>query len=218
MAKNKFERWCESFGLEYLRRLAENGLTDEEMAIHCALELSTFRKWKKRYPQFSAAIELGQSGSDFAVVQSLYKKATGYTVSVNKTHKLKKTEYDPETGKKLCEYEELVTIPDEDYIEPDLRAEIFWLCNRQPGRWNEKGKSAGGAEETGGVVIIPNADTLDESDGFCESPEKSTCGREPFGEESHKNGGTSPREYHEKMTCGTSSQKRHETSLGNTIK
>lgn len=162
---SKYDKWRESFGLEYIRRLAEDGLTDEEIAVRSAIELSLFRRWKKKYPEFAAAIELGRSGSDYAVVEALYKKAVGYNVSLNKTYKLKRVDYDPGTGKKLREYEELATGVDENYIPGDLRAETFWLKNRQPERWGEKpDKYLSDEGESGGVVELPEADMIDGDD------------------------------------------------------
>ncbi|MBE6583636.1 MAG: hypothetical protein E7649_01455 [Ruminococcaceae bacterium] len=163
MAISKFERWKEQYGLEYVRRLAEEGLCEEDIAARCGITLSTFRIWKILYPEFYAAIELGRSGADYAVIQSLYKKATGYSVTLNKTVKLKRVDYDPQTGKKLREYEELATAVDESHIPPDLRAGIFWLKNRQPDRWQDKQEREGeqANESMGGVVEIPSADMID---------------------------------------------------------
>ena len=64
MARSKFEIWKERFGLEYVRRLAEDGLPEEEIAIRSALTPSTFRRWKRQYPELLAALELGRSGAD----------------------------------------------------------------------------------------------------------------------------------------------------------
>ena len=162
MAQTKFELWRERYGLEYVRRLAEDGLCDEDIAARSALTLSTYRRWKKLYPEFCAAIELGRCGSDYEVIRSLYKKATGYSVKLNKTVKLKRVDYDPDTGKKIREYEELATAVDESYVPPDLRAEEFWLKNRQGERWRERSEQEQEAtEQKGGIVVIPNADMID---------------------------------------------------------
>ncbi len=158
---DRFKSFCEDIGLEEVRRLAEDGHSDEEIAICTSIEPSVFKKWKKKHPELAAAIELGRSGSDLEVVRSLYKKAVGYSVSVNKTHKLKRIDYDPDTGKKLREYEELAVGVDESYVPPDLRAEIFWLKNRQGERWCERAEREGALKESlGGVVEIPEADML----------------------------------------------------------
>ncbi len=159
---DRFKRFCEDVGLEHIRRLAEDGCGDDEIAIRSGVEPTVFRRWKHKHPELSAAVELGRSGSDFEVVRSLYKKAVGYSVSVNKTHKLKRIDYDPDTGKKLREYEELATGVDESYVPPDLRAEIFWLKNRQGERWSEKLERDSGKDGVYGVVEIPRADMLGE--------------------------------------------------------
>ncbi len=159
VAGNRFELWCEQYGLEYIRRLAEDGLTNGELAAATGLKPSDIKRWRKRYPKFRDAIDIGRREADFSVVEAVYKKAVGYNVETEKAHKLKHVEYDPETGKKLREYEELKMATDVDYVAPDLRAGIFWLKNRQPEHWSEKGSSAEMTE--GGVVVIPNADRID---------------------------------------------------------
>ena len=106
------------------------------------------------------------------VIEAVYKRATGYNVSTKKTHKLKRVDFDPVTGKKLREYEELAVADDEDYVPPDLRASIFWLKNRQPERWSEKVMGAEISE--GGIVEIPQADAID--------PTPLREGEEPYAE------------------------------------
>ena len=157
-----YRRWCEKYGFEILRRLAEEGLSDEEIAARCELSLEVFQRWKKKYSKFCDAIEIGRQEADFSVVEALYKKATGYSVKTNKTHKLKFIDYDPATGKKVKEYESLAIGVDESYVPPDLKAEIFWLKNRQPCRWKEKeGREVEGEDGEVGIVEIPSADTID---------------------------------------------------------
>ncbi len=159
MAADKFSAWCTKYGLETIRKLAEDGLSDTELAAAVGLTLEELERWRKRLPKFREAIELGRREADFDVIEAVYKKATGYNVSTTKTHKLKHIDYDPTTGKKLREYEELAEGTDIDYVAPDLRAGIFWLKNRQPERWSERGAAYESLE--GGVVELPNADTID---------------------------------------------------------
>ena len=166
MAKSKYESWLEVFGLEYIRRLAEEGLSDEEIAIRSSLDLKIFRRYKRQYPEFAEAIAIGRASADYEVVRSLYKKATGYNVSLNKTYKLKRVDYDPDTGKKLREYEELATGVEETHVPADLRAETFWLKNRQSDRWSDRPERTGydGESDAGGVIELPEADMIDEED------------------------------------------------------
>ncbi len=162
MASTKFETWCERYGLEHVRRLSEDGLTDPEIAAATGITPTLLTRWKKKHLRLRDAMEIGRHEADLSVVEAVYKKAVGYNVETEKAHKLKHVEYDPDTGKKLREYEELKMATDVDHVAPDLRAGIFWLKNRQPERWSEKGGAVDASE--GGVVEIPNADMIDGSE------------------------------------------------------
>lgn len=166
VANNNYSKWKECFGLESIRRLAEDGYSDEEIGLRSGIGVSLLRRWKKQHPEFAAAIELGRSSADYAVVEALYKKAVGYNVALSKTYKLKRVDYDPETGKKLREYEELATGIDESFVPGDLKAETFWLKNRQPERWSDKPDRSiyDSEEDSVGIVEIPEADTIDPDD------------------------------------------------------
>lgn len=172
MRRTKFETWRLEYGLEFIRRLAEDGYSDEEIAERANLDPTEFKVWSHRHKKLRDALELGRKEADFSVVEAVYKRATGYNVSTKKTHKLKRVDFDPVTGKKLREYEELAVADDEDYVPPDLRASIFWLKNRQPERWSEKVMGAEISE--GGIVEIPQADAID--------PTPLREGEEPYAE------------------------------------
>ena len=74
--------------------------------------------------------------TDRQVEDALLKKASGYTVDVTKTYKLRRVEY--EDGKKTCEFEELAQGVEQVHVPADLSAQIFWLKNRMPGQWQDK--------------------------------------------------------------------------------
>ena len=92
------------------------------------------------------------------IEKALFKKAKGQKAKLKKVYKLKKVEYDAETGKKISEKEELATGINEVFVPPDTTAQIFWLKNRSPRRWREKPES--GAEP--GEIVIP--DTVEEEE------------------------------------------------------
>ena len=158
-----YDEWLSGFGLERLRLLAEEGCSEEIIAERSGITLQTFRKWKKQHPEICDALSLGRRDADFRVISALYKKATGFNVELKKTYKLKRVEFDPDTGKKLCEYEELATGIDETYVPADLSAEKFWLENRQGERWcRVMGEGDGDSEH--GVLVMPEADMIDEAE------------------------------------------------------
>lgn len=163
MAEAKYRLWIERYGFEHLRRLSEICDDECELAMRCGITLSLFRKWKKKYPEFADAINLGRAESDYAVIKALHKKATGFNVGVKKNYKLKRIDFDPDTGKKIREYEELATGVEETYVPADLNAEKFWLKNRQSDSWLEQGDRLSQEEADGGIVEIPRADMIDPS-------------------------------------------------------
>lgn len=87
------------------------------------------------------AVSTPQEQADAArskrVEDAIYRRARGYKVSVRKTYKVKRVEYDPDTGKKTCEREELQAGTDEVVVPADVRACAYWLVNRAPERWQE---------------------------------------------------------------------------------
>ena len=159
MKTDKFEKWMDKYGEEYLRRLAQEGFSDREIAEKSGISLGTFTRWKNTHEKFLSALRLGRQGADYAVIEAMYKKAVGYTVSVSKTYKLKRTEYDPDTGKKIREYEELAVGADESHIPADVRAGSFWLKNRQPDMWSDRHGMPPGEPEAE-IVDIPEADLI----------------------------------------------------------
>ncbi len=138
MAQGKYAKWLEEDNLTLLAGWARDGLTDEQIADNIGVGTSTLYEWKSKYPEISEALKKGKEIVDREVENALLKKAKGYTVELKKTFKVKRVEYDPDTGKKLCEREELVTGYDEAHIPADTTAQIFWLKNRRPDVWREK--------------------------------------------------------------------------------
>lgn len=160
MRKTKYDTFIEECGVEYLRRMAEEGYSDAQIAKDIGISMATFKKWKSAHKEISDALNLGRFGSDYAVIDALYKKACGYSVTVNKTYKLKRVDYDPDTGKKVREYEELCVGADENYIPADVRATSFWLKNRQPSRWSDKPDTS--LYDLPSQVEMPEANKIDE--------------------------------------------------------
>ncbi|MBE6559451.1 MAG: hypothetical protein E7661_10675 [Ruminococcaceae bacterium] len=95
------------------------------------------------------------------VEDAICRRAKGYKVALKKTYKVKRVDYDPDTGKKTCEREELVVGVDEVHVPADLRAGTYWLNNRNPERWSEHPDSGDGGEPVG-FVEIPAVEALDE--------------------------------------------------------
>lgn len=116
-----------SFKQEYIQ-LAENyallGATDAEIAEFFSVSEQTLNSWKKKFPQFLESLKKGKAVADSNVASKLHNRAIGYDCKATK----------------IVTYEGKVT-DQVEYVEhypPDTTAAIFWLKNRQPGKWRDK--------------------------------------------------------------------------------
>ena len=136
--KGKYQDWQTEDGLLKIEAWARDGLTKEQIAHNIGCSLSTLKDWCNKYPTISAAISRGREVTDIIVENSLFKSANGYTVQLKKTFKLKKINYNEETGRKISEEEYLKEGVEEVHIPANVQAQQFWLKNRKPEVWREK--------------------------------------------------------------------------------
>lgn len=157
MAKPKWTKWIEEENLELIRGWARAGLSDEQIAHNMGIARSTLSDWKNKVPDISDAIKKNKEISDAYVENSMFKKACGYVATIKKPLKKKTVEYDPKTGKKIKEVEEIVYVDEQVVIPADTTAQIFWLKNRRPEEWSDRRRDTVEIEsnESGVVVIAP---------------------------------------------------------------
>lgn len=143
MPVNKIRRWLEPEQLALLELWAREGFGEERIAGEAGVSLKTLRQWRRRHPEIAAALEKGE-GSEARVEGSLLRRAVGYRYN-EVTRELKK---DAETGESRLTVTKIV----EKEVQPDTTALMFWLKNRKPELWRDKG----GAPENAaaGVRII----------------------------------------------------------------
>lgn len=108
-----------------VRKLALLGLTDEEMAAFFGIHVRTFHRWKDEYPAFCHSLNEGKTIADANVAESLYKRATGEFVVVEKMHVNK------QTG-------EASTVKLTQYVPGEAGAAMNWLKNRRRQDWQDK--------------------------------------------------------------------------------
>lgn len=152
MAKSKVEYWLTLDGLTLLSGWARDGLTDEQIASKCSVSRSTLSEWKKKYSDISDTLKKNKEIVDYEVENALLKKCFGYNQKVLKNIKIKRIDYDCETGRKLSETEEIKEVYDEVHVPADTLAELAWLKNRKPDKWRDKPLEPVNDEE--GVVIV----------------------------------------------------------------
>ena len=93
------------------------------------------------------------------VEDALYRRACGYKVKLKKSFKVKVVEFDPDTGKKVAEREDLKDGFEEVHIPADVRVCAYYLNNRDPSRWREHPKEES-EDSLCGVVEYPELEEL----------------------------------------------------------
>lgn len=127
---------------EQARKLCLLGYTDKQLADFFGVNERTINRWKSDYPEFCQSIKKGKEFADGEVVESLYKRATGFEYNEVELKTDDKTKSKRVT-KKL--------------VAPDPTSAIFWLKNRQPKLWRDKQAIEQEQQEPTPVTIVVNA-------------------------------------------------------------
>ena len=105
------------------KMLAKLGATNAEMAQALGISATRISDWCKKNAVFSVAVKEGKDRADNNVVESLYKRATGYS--------------HPDVHISTYEGKPIITKITKHY-PPDATSCIFWLKNRRPLEWRER--------------------------------------------------------------------------------
>lgn len=97
--------------------------------------------WLKLHPDFASALARGRTEADTAAARSLYDRAVGFWYTENVPMRVKNVEYNPDTGKRVREWEEIVVTPVQKFVPGDVNALRMWLMNRQSSNWREQSES-----------------------------------------------------------------------------
>ncbi|MDR0692438.1 MAG: transposase family protein [Prevotellaceae bacterium] len=100
------------------------GATNKDLAALFGVAVSTISKWMKDFQKFSDAIKKGKEEADICVASALFKRATGFVKD--------------DCEKVFNNKGSVVRAKTREYFPPETAAAIFWLKNRQPGKWREK--------------------------------------------------------------------------------
>ena len=144
MARGKYKEWLTEDGMKRLAEMAPR-LTDAEMAREMGVSSSTYYDWLKKYPEMSEAVTRARAGADAraineSVEESLLDAARGGVRTLKKPMKVRRITYD-DRGRRV-EKEEIIFADEEIYVQPNVKAQIFWLTNRAPERWRNKIEAA----------------------------------------------------------------------------
>ena len=129
--KNEVKKKSRGRKSEYREEYAEQalklcmlGATDKEIAELFSVSEQTLNSWKKKFPQFLESLKKGKAVADANVASRLYSRAIGYDARA--------TKFATNEGNITDKVEYI------EHYPPDTTAAIFWLKNRQPGKWRDK--------------------------------------------------------------------------------
>ena len=138
MTKVKIDEWLTHNNLRRLFIWAQSGYTDSELADLMNIHRATFYKWREKYSAISDTITRGRALACDKVESELFERTQGKIVKLTEDTKVRRIEYDPMSGHKLREFEEIEPVEKEIYVPADVRAQIYFLNNRRPEDWGDK--------------------------------------------------------------------------------
>ncbi|EJG0960539.1 hypothetical protein C4G95_RS15985 [Vibrio parahaemolyticus] len=101
-------------------KLCLMGARDKDLAEFFEVHRDTIFHWVSLYPEFAEARKRGKLAADAEVAYSLFKRATGVTLTKQKVL----------SSGQVIEYHE--------ELPPEVRAMEFWLKCRSRGNWNTR--------------------------------------------------------------------------------
>jgi len=111
--------------VDQAEKLSAMGATDAEIARFFDVSVPTLSSWAAIHEDFGAALQKGSAVADATVERSLYQRAIGYS------YESEKIIYDAQSG-------EVIRAPIDVHVPPDVKAQIFWLKNRDPRNWRDR--------------------------------------------------------------------------------
>jgi transposase-like protein len=127
---------------ELARRLALIGLDDQRIATALGISESTLTVWKRKFPEFKAAIHAGKDVADAPVIASLYELAQRRIVRRTRPMVVDKSV-------EIVEYDEVV--------EADVKAAQYLMACRHPEKWSLNKLRGGGDSESADEIARQEA-------------------------------------------------------------
>ena len=118
---------------EQAQKLCELGATDADLADFFGVSVRTVYRWMNTEEKFCHTVKTGKEVADTRVERSLYQRAIGYTLEIEKAF-LPKGASQP------------VYAVAEEHVPADTTAAIFWLKNRKRKEWRDTKFLAGDDE------------------------------------------------------------------------
>ena len=126
---------------------ARDGKTEQEMAKKLEVPYSSFREYKKAYPQLAKALKIGKEEKDICLENAAFRSALGY--------KTKQTKKEQVWNPKEEKFELLVSEEVTKEMAPNPAMLKFLMINRMPEKYKDKQEI-----EHGGTIGINKLEDL----------------------------------------------------------
>lgn len=156
MAHGLYREWLTPDGLMLLRDWRRKGITIESIARdHIGIGVSTIYTWMKEHKDIRDALTRGRELANAEMGNAMFNAGIGYTVTLKRPQKVKHVEYDPVTGKKVREWEEVVEAEYQEHVPANFNAQKCYLYNRDSENWHEQREVRDVEDDNTGVLILP---------------------------------------------------------------
>lgn len=142
-ARGKFEKWLAPESLGRIEAWCREGMNDEDLARAMGIAPSTLYVWLGKYPEISEAATRGRAGAREQILNSLYRKATGFSVMVKV----------PMRRRTLDGDDKIEIVEKEEYYPPDERAARLWLNAHERQLLRDEPDADSGEREEVRVII-----------------------------------------------------------------
>ena len=118
--------------------LALAGLNEFEMASVIGIADATLGVWKRTRPDFMAAMKAGRMEAVGTAAHSLFRAGNGYSHKEIKLVPNRVKEYDPDTGRVVKEYTEVLEVEYMKHYPPNVQALLKFLAAKHPEVWGDR--------------------------------------------------------------------------------
>lgn len=117
--------------LELIKGWVRDGAPEYEVAEKLGIGKVTLYAYKRDIPELAEALKVTREVADRTVEAAMFKSATGYTY--DEVHRERRIVGEDAHGKPVTEMVVVKTIRKD--VAPNIGAGIWWLANRQKGKW-----------------------------------------------------------------------------------
>ena len=114
---------------ERIENLLRKGKTERQVAKSLGVGYSTWCRYKSEKQEFRELCIKSREEPVDDLINAMFTSGIGFTKTIKRMQKIKTVEYDPVTGRKLHEKEEMVPYEEEIYIPPNFQAAKYLIQN-----------------------------------------------------------------------------------------